>query len=198
MPPHLDVVLRGPEELVAVESKCLEYLTPKPARFSERYATEIVDERASGPWFAEMKRLMQPGAAGYRWLDAAQLIKHALGLAFQPTRPVTLVYLFWEPMDAGLSPLFAEHRREIDAFAERVAGDMPRFEALSYPELWESWVSSGDPRLAAHVAVLRARYEVPAWAWEMVEWKNGRLQSADWMMDLIDEVDAERATAKID
>ena len=40
-------------------------------------------------------------------------------------------------MDAGLSPLFAKHRREIDAFAERVAGGTPKFEALSYPELWE-------------------------------------------------------------
>lgn len=49
MPPHLDVVLRGSEALVAVESKCLEYLTPKPAKFSERYTTEIVDERAAGP-----------------------------------------------------------------------------------------------------------------------------------------------------
>ena len=66
---------------------------------------------------------------------------------------------------------------------------------MSYPELWERWANSGDPRLAAHVAVLRARYEVSAWAWELVEWKNGRLQSADWMMDLIDEVDGEREAA---
>ena len=139
---------------------------------------------------------MQPGVTGYRWLDAAQLTKHALGLACQPTRPVTLVYLYWEPMDAGLSPLFAEHRREIDAFAERVAGGTPRFEAISYLELWDRWAKSLDPRLVAHVANLRARYEGPAWAWEMVEWKDGRLQSADWMMDLIDEVDAERAAAK--
>ena len=95
----------------------------------------------------------------------------------------------------ALKALGSEHRREIDTFAERVAGGTPGFEALSYPELWERWANSGDPHLAAHVVVLRARYEVPAWAWEMVEWKNGRLQSADWMMDLIDEVDAEREAA---
>ena len=197
MPPHLDVVLRGPGELVAVESKCLEYLTPKRAKFSDRYATEIVDERTSGPWFAEMQRLKRSGEQGYRWLDAAQLIKHAFGLAYQATEPVTLVYLYWEPLDAGLSPVFARHRREIDMFAERVAGGTPAFRAMSYFELWERWAHSGEPSLAAHVAALRARYEVPAWAWEMVEWKDGRLQSADWMMDLIEEVDAEREAAKL-
>ena len=64
--------------------------------------------------------------------DAAQLIKHGLRVADQPTRLVALVLGL--PRDAGLSPLFAEHRREIDALAERVAGAMA-FEALSYFEL---------------------------------------------------------------
>jgi len=36
-PPHLDVVARGEGRLVAVESKCIEYLTPTIARFSEAY-----------------------------------------------------------------------------------------------------------------------------------------------------------------
>ena len=194
-PPHLDVVASGPDALVAIEPKCLEYLIPKPAKFSERYATGMVDERAAGPWFAEMQRLKQTGAKRYRWLDAAQLIKHALELANKAQSPTTLLYLYWEPMDAGLSNLFAEHRQEIANFADRVAGGTPRFEAISYLELWDRWANSVDPRLVAHVANLRARYEVPAWAWEMVEWKNGRLQSADWMMDLIDEVDGEREAA---
>jgi hypothetical protein len=198
MPPHLDVVLRSPDELVAVESKCLEYLTPKLAKFSERYATEIVDERAAGPWFAEMQRLSTASEPGYKWLDAAQLIKHALGLAYGAEQPVTLVYLYWEPLDAGLSPLFAEHRQEIEAFADRVAGGTPRFEAMSYFELWNCWAESNDSRLTAHVAALRGRYEVPAWAWEGVQWKNGRLQSADWMMDLINEVDGQAASEGLD
>ncbi len=186
-PPHLDVVASGPGARVAIESKCLEYLTPKRPAFSDRYRTEITDERADGPWYAEMLRLVAGEGPGYRWLDAAQLIKHAFGLAHEADRPTTLVYLYWEPMDAGLSPLFAEHRQEIAEFAERIAGGTPRFEAMSYPELWDAWAPSDDSRLVAHVGALRARYEVPAWAWEGVEWRDGRLVSASWLDEFIDD-----------
>jgi len=163
--PHMDIVATGPGGMVAIESKCLEYLTPKRATFSPRYRTEIVDERCEGPWFAEMVRLASGTGPGYVMLDAAQLIKHALGLTRAAALPTTLLYLFWEPMDAGLSPLFAQHRGEIDEFAARVEGSTLRFAAMSYPELWAAWDDSGDPFLRAHVAALRARYEVPAWAW---------------------------------
>lgn len=186
-PPHLDIAASGPGARVAIESKCLEYLTPKRPAFSERYRTELTDERADGPWYAEMLRLVAGEGPGYRWLDAAQLIKHAFGLAHEADRPTTLVYLYWEPMDAGLSPLFAEHRQEIVEFAERIVGGTPRFEALSYFELWDSWANSDDARLIAHVCALRARYEVPAWAWEGVEWRDGRLVSASWLDEFIDD-----------
>lgn len=186
-PRHLDVIASGPAAHVAIESRCLEYLTRKKPNFSGRFRTEITDERANGPWHAEMLRLVAGEGPSYRWLDAAQLIKHAFGLAHQSDRPVTLVYLFWEPRDAGLSPLFAKHRNEIADFAERIAGGTPRFEALSYYELWDAWANSNDPRLVAHVAALRARYEVPAWAWEGVEWRDGRLVSASWLDEFIDD-----------
>jgi hypothetical protein len=196
-PHHLDVVASGPDQLAAIESKCVEYLSRKQPLFSDRYESGIADERAAGPWYAEMMRLRSGSGATYQWLDAAQLIKHAFGLALgQPARPTTLVYLYWEPMDAGLSPLFEEHRAEIAGFAERVAGGSPRFEAMSYPELWNAWDETGDPFLARHVAALRARYEVPAWAWEGVEWRDGRLRSASWLDELLDNPEAERAVAE--
>jgi hypothetical protein len=60
-PPHLDVVAEATSGLLAIESKCTEYLSPKVAKFSERYETGIMDERASGKWFAEMFRLKATG-----------------------------------------------------------------------------------------------------------------------------------------
>lgn len=194
-PPHLDVVTSGPRGLVAIESKCLEYLSSKQPKFSDRYETGISDERATGPWYAEMMRLRSKNGASYRWLDAAQLIKHAFGVARAKPNS-TLVYLFWEPLDAGLSPLFAEHRAEIAAFSDRVGGGSPRFEAMSYLELWEEWAESDDSALRSHAAALRARYEVPAWAWEGVEWRDGRLVSASWLDELIDNPEADRAVAE--
>ena len=76
----------------------------------------------------------------YRWLDVAQLIKHAFGLAYTfPNRPVTLLYLYWEPSNPDMFPMFDEHRREIARFAEAIAGDGPKFVSMSYPELWQRW-----------------------------------------------------------
>ncbi len=194
--PHVDVVANGRGGMVAIQSTCLEYLTLKRATFSPRYRTQIVDERCKGPWFEEMVRLASGRGSGYVMIDAAQLIEHALGLTRASALPTTLLYLFWEPMDAGLSPLFARHRGEIDVFAARVEGSTLRFAAMSYAELWSEWDDSGDPFLRAHVAALRARYEVPAWAWEGVDWVNGRLQTADWLMDLINDPEAEREAAE--
>ena len=97
------------------------------------------EKLCSAQWFEEMLRLTG-GGPQYRHVDAAQLIKHAFGLGNQPNgTDVTLVYLYWEPLDAALSPLFARHRAEIDTFAERVAGGSPRFEAMGYAELWKAW-----------------------------------------------------------
>jgi hypothetical protein len=194
--PHLDVVASSRGELVAIESKCIEYLTPKRASFSERYPTEIIEERRDSPWFAEMLRMVCCSGPSYRFLDAAQLIKHALGLTRSPTLPTTLLYLYWEPMDEGLSPLFAAHRAEIAEFTGRVAGSSMKFAAMSYPELWTEWDATEDPFFRRHVAALRARYEVPAWAWECVEWVDGRLGSASFLEELLDNPEAERAVAE--
>jgi hypothetical protein len=160
-PPHLDVVATGPSGLLAVESKCTEYLSPKAPKFSERYQADIVDERASGPWFAEMVRLKLSKGGTYRFLDVAQLIKHAFGLALNSkSRPAQLVYLYWEPTDAVLSPVFAEHRAEISAFAKRVAGGNPSFSSMSYADLWDSWSVKAGTDLSRHVRNLRSRYQV--------------------------------------
>jgi hypothetical protein len=40
----------------------------------------------------------------YAWPDAAQLIKHAFGLAGRfGGRPVTLLYLYWEPANPDVN-----------------------------------------------------------------------------------------------
>ncbi len=80
-------------------------------------------------------------------------------------------------------PLFAAHRQEIAEFGGRAAGGLLSFEALSWFDLWNDWGETGDPLLQRQVAELRGRYEVPAWAWEGVDWVNGRLTNSgleDW------------------
>lgn len=160
-PPNLDVLLSGESGVVGIESKLTEYLTSHRARFSPAYAEQIQGRRREQGYFREMLRLIEEPVS-YVWLDAAQLIKHAFGLARTVSeRPATLLYLFWEPANPSASPVFADHRREIAAFAERVAGATPVFRAMSYPELWSSWKDAGQQDwLARHIEDLRARYEV--------------------------------------
>jgi hypothetical protein len=159
--PNLDLLISGPKRVVGIESKLTEYLSTHRAAFSPAYAEQIRDERREQGYFHEMLRLMDHPDT-YRWLDAAQLIKHAFGLTRTfGGRPVTLLYLYWEPANPEVDPLFADHRQEIAAFADRVAGSEPRFEALSYPEIWRAWQNTGPADwLARHLENLRERYQV--------------------------------------
>jgi len=159
--PNLDVLLSGADTVVGIESKLTEYLARHRAAFSSAYADQIRDDRREQGYFHEMLRLVD-APDSYVWLDAAQLIKHAFGLArcFRG-RPVTLLYLYWEPANPDSGPELAAHRREIASFAERVAGSTPEFRAMSYPELWRTWEDAGPAAwLARHIDALRDRYEV--------------------------------------
>jgi hypothetical protein len=161
-PPNLDLVAEGVSEVVAVESKCTEYLSQTEPAFSPAYARQIRDERRDGRWFVSMQEITKQPAA-FVHLDVAQLIKHAFGLArcFKG-KSVTLLYLFWEPADAVDFEVFAQHREEIVRFTEMVTGGFPSFEAMSYPELWSSWSSqAGRPIwILNHISNLRKRYLV--------------------------------------
>jgi hypothetical protein len=159
--PNLDVLVDGPNGVVAVESKCLEPLRSHKAEFAPAYEAEIKDQRRRSEWFQEMRRLAEKPRM-YRWLDAAQLVKHAFGLAYTfPDQHATLLYLFWEPANPEAYPSFAEHRAEVAQFAASIKGERPDFVAMSYPELWKLWDTCPTPEwLPAHVGRLRARYGV--------------------------------------
>jgi hypothetical protein len=104
-PPHLDVMAEGACTL-AVESKLVEYLRPKVALFSPAYDS-IVDSRCNSPWFGLIAK-MRAKPAMYRYLDAAQLVKHSLGL-MRGCPQATLVYLYWEPLNWREFREFREH-----------------------------------------------------------------------------------------
>ena len=171
IPPHLDASARGTRGVVAIESKCLEYFTPKAAVFSPEY--QLLEKFRETPWFAEMGRL-RDSPHDYRALDAAQLVKHAFGLMNSEGRGATLVYLFWEPDDAESHKLFALHREEVASFEVRTRNGGLPFIALSYAELWKAWDCSGSDRLREHAARLRLRYGGRLGSYEGYTRANGR------------------------
>lgn len=180
IPPHLDVSGIGPRGVVAIESKCLEYFTPKAAVFAPAY--QQLDNCRSTPWFVEMERL-RDSPNEYETLDAAQLIKHAFGLINSAGPDSTLLYIFWEPSDAAHHRLFQRHRDEIEQFALRIGGGGPDFRAMSYPELWAAWSQSSSARLRDHAQRLFLRYGGSLGSYEGYTRVNGRKTGAGFFDD---------------
>ena len=100
-PPNLDllITLAGATH-VGVESKFTEWLTPKPNSkplFSESYfalGRKLWETRELSGMQSLAER-MHTGSVVFRHLDAAQLLKHALGLAVRFGRESMLLYLYY-------------------------------------------------------------------------------------------------------
>ena len=163
-PPNLDVLLEGRAGIIGMESKLTEHLDKRgPSDFSHAYTEKIKDGRREEGYFREMLRLKEKPSA-YVWLDAAQLIKHAFGLAntYRHEARVALLYIYWEPVNHADFSQFAAHRDEIAEFKKRVADSRPVFEAMSYQELWRFWRERTPMQswLSGHLDELEARYGV--------------------------------------
>ena len=76
-PPTIDVWLQSGTEGWAIESKLLEYFTPKKAVFSASYTRKAL------PWAEDCwwQVLEDAQEGGRKHLDIAQLVKHYLGLS---------------------------------------------------------------------------------------------------------------------
>lgn len=157
-PPNLDVLLSSSTDIVAIESKCTEFLTAKPAKFSKRYDQLIETLFEPGP--LALYEDLKANPKRFSMLDAAQLIKHYLGLRNSfPEVGVTLLYLFWEPQNAADVEAYRRHRHELNEFASNFEKSEICFAAISYPELWTAWKDAGPPDwLRRHIAHLEERY----------------------------------------
>jgi hypothetical protein len=157
--PNLDVWIERGNEVIAIESKLTEYLTPKKPEFSERYQGLAYPKSELRWWrlYEEIKN------GGEQYLDRAQLLKHYFGLSkFRGDHPAvlrtTLLYIFWEPLDWKSFEEFGRHRSEVERFAESVSGSEVNFVWTTYNDLWKEW--EAIPDLAGYAADLEAKYQV--------------------------------------
>lgn len=162
--PQFDFWGVSPGAVLAVESKFLETLGPHQAEFSPQYiwpflGTATAAAIAEKPW-ATVFRALRDDPRIYAHFDAAQLVKHYLGLLHSfPDRRRVLAYLFWEPTNASGIYEFVSHRKEAADFARRVSGCDTRFVAMSYRDLRSEWQDSPTwPGMAEHLERLRTRY----------------------------------------
>ena len=147
--------------MLAVTVRCCEYLARRRSPVSESYDRLLATTPGLEPWRDKLERWRAaPGAL--RFVDLGALVKYALALARTfPERPATLLYLYWEPLDAGRFEEFRRHREELTAIAEATRGARITLVAQSLAALGDDWGRRKTPTwLADHVHRLRARYGV--------------------------------------
>ncbi len=154
-PPNLDVLLQSSGIVIGIESKLLEPLTLTKPHFSPSYSRDRLPLCEESWWnLLEQVRGWPPSH-----LDAAQLVKHYLGLRkrFPTGRKVFLLYLFWKPLNAANIAEYSQHCEDIQRFRNAISdGGTVQFIPMDYLQLWDSW--SGDADLAEHANLLKQRY----------------------------------------
>ncbi|UCH74685.1 MAG: hypothetical protein JSU82_02180 [Rhodospirillales bacterium] len=162
----LPALLIAPDGVVGIESDCAGFLSGHPAKFAAAL-DRFWDDREENGWRREM-RALQEGRHGYARLDAARLIKQYMGLrllleaaAGSEARiaPATLLYLYWEPLNAARFDECDEHHAEIAQFHDSVSDSDIDFAAMSYFDLWAEWARGDAPSwLPLHLTRLHQRY----------------------------------------
>ena len=163
--PWLDAMITTTSEVIGVESKRFEpFRGAKRASLSAAY-----DRPVWGDNMREYEKLrdgLRSGEVAFKYLDATQLVKHALGLLSEGRRtgkrPI-LMYLFAEPTElAGRTipaTALAAHRAEVQGFAEHVANSEVTFHFQSYRNWLSSW-NSTDTAVSDHARRVSESFHV--------------------------------------
>ena len=160
-PPHLDLMALRDDHVIGCTARAVEYLKRKKASISENYDQSLAETRGMEPWHAHLQD-WRNGDAVYDHVDLAALAKYAtaLGRTF-PDRSSTLLYLYWEPMDAMSYAEFRHHREELGRLTAAVGQARVDILAQNFDSLWQGWLDqSGLAWLDAHVERLKNRYAV--------------------------------------
>jgi hypothetical protein len=160
--PHLDAAVTTSAALIGVESKRFEpFRDKKRVSFSPAYDRPVWGNCMTR--YGALRLALEAHEVTFRYLDAAQLIKHAYGLVTEARRqgkePV-LFYLFAEPEELDGQRITPDdhrsHRDEIAAFAAAINGDEVLFRAASYRAWLAMWTA--NPELADHGRALLERF----------------------------------------
>lgn len=101
----------------------------------------------------QLAQAISEGREYYRWLDAPQLLKHALGLATDERRRFSLQYIYFDAEGTEGTA----HREEIERFS-RALDQKIEFQARSYQALVSEIVKHCGAADADYVAYLQSRY----------------------------------------
>ncbi|MFB6342769.1 hypothetical protein ACE1ET_13655 [Saccharicrinis sp. FJH62] len=135
--PNLDVVIKNSDKstvkLFGIECKFSEsYSSRKHDGISEKYLKEIPEQWKDISYLKELAEEISPNDNKFKYLHAAQLIKHILGLKKNCGKSAfRLLYLWYDVYGFDGS----KHREEIDQFKRIAVKDNVKFHSISYQEL---------------------------------------------------------------
>ena len=124
-PPNIDIVVGNFQPLIyAIESKFTEPYQSKPKAIRKAY----LDNKSFWVKLPQLYELAKEN--NFQYLDVAQLIKHILGLR-NTKKDFRLLYLWYNVIGQD----GAEHRKEIEQFAEIAKKDNIKFSHITYQEV---------------------------------------------------------------
>jgi hypothetical protein len=154
-PPNVDVVLTlEGHQYIAIESKFTEWLTPRERMIDPKYFAHDTELWAG----AKLPRCQALASAfrddtPFRFLDAPQLLKHALGIGRTKRGSHELWYLYFD----WKCPEGEVHAKELARFATLVGSEI-RFRAMTYQQLFKRLAQTVTSRDVAYMDYLNARY----------------------------------------
>ncbi|SFN04570.1 PGN_0703 family putative restriction endonuclease [Thermodesulforhabdus norvegica] len=146
--PYVDTIC----EVIAIENKFAEpYRGKKAVHFSKQYFQEQFIWKKI-PHVRRLADFLNNEEKSFNYLDAAQLIKHILGLTSKPEN-FWLLYLWYDvPGEEGY-----RHREEIECFKEVVEKDGVKFHHITYQELITK-LSSYRDQFPEYIEYITTRY----------------------------------------
>ncbi len=154
--PNLDLLIRLTDgAVIGVESKFTEPFRHKEAsKLAPKYfANGVPLWEAAG--MARAQGLAEQLGSRWQHLDAAQLLKHMLGLAHEATEgQPTLLYLWFDPKTQAS----AKHAAEVEEFRSQVAGGRVGFSTMTYNDLFLRLRAAQLPEHERYLAYLGTRY----------------------------------------
>lgn len=135
--PNIDVVIYNKEskdiQVLAIESKFSEaYSSKKTEGLNETYITKDEEQWKDIPNLYKLAKEIFPKNDKYNFLDAAQLIRHILGLKKEyEKKGFRFLYLWYDvPGKEG-----CKHREELEEFTEIAKQDGIHFHTMTYQKL---------------------------------------------------------------
>jgi hypothetical protein len=156
--PNLDLFLLLEDgSPIGIESKFTEWMEKTDSKFADSYFANGVKRwsKAGLPKCQELAEEIYSKKQSKGYLDEAQLLKHALGIANKLGKQATLVYLYYD-LDEK-SEVGRIHKEEIREFKDRINGEL-NFHEKTYQTVFQKLEKLEKAKHEDYLKYLKRRY----------------------------------------